>query len=324
MARALRIESEGAFYHITSRGNDRKRIFFSKTDYDKFKTYLEEGRKKFEYRIHSYVLMTNHYHLLLQTQRANLSKLMHYINGSYTTYINKKRDRSGHLFQGRYKAILVDKDNYLLQLSRYIHLNPVKAGLAEKPQDYPHSSYGSYINTKGDDMVYRDMILGMISKNRKQAIPGYRSFVEKIKINELENPLKDLYGGIILGSKPFIKQSLNNLKDKKLKDEETSFRKRLRKRAEPEEQLEAIAGYLKVSVADLSQLKGEERGIVVYILKTCTELSNKEIGEYFGGLSYSAVAKIKERFIGKLNKDHALKKKVERIKKIMSNVKGNL
>jgi REP element-mobilizing transposase RayT len=322
MARALRIESEGAFYHITSRGNDRKRIFFSKTDYDKFKTYLEEGMKKFGYRIHSYALMTNHYHLLIETQKANLSKLMHYINGSYTTYINKKRDRSGHLFQGRYKAILIEKDNYLLQLSRYIHLNPVKAGIAEKPQDYPYSSYGSYIKDKGDDMVYRDLILGMISKNRKQAISGYRSFVEEIRIEELENPIKDLYGGIILGSKTFIKQSLEKLKDKKLEDKDTSFRKAIFKRAEPEEQLEAIASYLTLSVADLAQLKGEERDIVIYILKTCTDLSNKEVGEYFGGLSYSAVAKIKERFLNKLNKDRALKKRVDRIKQYMSNVKG--
>ncbi len=247
---------------------------------------------------------------------------MHYINGSYTTYINKKRERSGHLFQGRYKAILVEKDNYLLQLSRYIHLNPVKAGIIEKPQDYLYSSYGSYIKDKGDNMVYRDLILGMISKNRKQAISGYRSFVEEIKIEELENPLKELYGGIILGSKSFIKQSLNKLKDKNLEYKDTSFRKALLKRAEPEEQLEAIARFLKISVPDVAQLKGDERDIVVYILKTCTELSNKEIGEYFGGLSYSAVAKIKERFLIKLNKDRALRKRVDRIKQYMSNVKG--
>ncbi|MBN2062329.1 MAG: transposase [Deltaproteobacteria bacterium] len=322
MARAIRIESEGAFYHITSRGNDRKRIFFSNTDYGKFIAYLEEGIKKFEYRIHSYALMTNHYHLLLETQKANLSKLMHYINGSYTTYINRKRDRSGHLFQGRYKAILVEKDKYLLELSRYIHLNPVKAGLAERPQDYPHSSYGSFIKNKGVDMVYRDLILGMISKDRKQAVSGYRSFVEEISVEELENPIKDLYGGIILGSKTFIKQSLDKLKDKKLEDKETSFRKTLHKRAEPEEILEVIAGKLKVSVSDLTLLKGEDRDIVVYILKTHTELSNKEVGEYFGGLSYSAIAKIKERFLNKLNKDRVLKKKVVKIDQYMSNVKG--
>jgi chromosomal replication initiation ATPase DnaA len=162
----------------------------------------------------------------------------------------------------------------------------------------------------------------MISKNRKQAISGYRSFVEEIKIEELENPLKELYGGIILGSKSFIKQSLNKLKDKNLEYKDTSFRKALLKRAEPEEQLEAIARFLKISVPDVAQLKGDERDIVVYILKTCTELSNKEIGEYFGGLSYSAVAKIKDRFLIKLNKDRALRKRVVRIKQYMSNVKG--
>ncbi|NLA74508.1 MAG: hypothetical protein GX846_03380 [Deltaproteobacteria bacterium] len=113
------------------------------------------------------------------------------------------------------------------------------------------------------------------------------------------------------------------MKDKRLVDKETSFRKALQRRSEPEELVEAIAGYLKVSVADLALLKGERRDIVVYILKTCTELSNKEIGEYFGGLSYYDVSKIKERFIGKLNKERALSKKIDKIKKDMSIVKGD-
>lgn len=100
MARPLRIEFEEAVYHVTARGNERKNIFFSNTDNRKFLEYLTEAKKKFKIIIHSYVLMSNHYHLILETPDANLSKAMHYINGSYTTYINEKRKRSGHLFQG--------------------------------------------------------------------------------------------------------------------------------------------------------------------------------------------------------------------------------
>ena len=97
MARPLRIEYEGAFYHITSRGNERKRIFFGKGDYDKFKEYLQEAQDKFGYRLLCYVLMSNHYHLLIETPNGNMSRVVHYINGSYTNYVNRKRNRSGHL-----------------------------------------------------------------------------------------------------------------------------------------------------------------------------------------------------------------------------------
>ncbi len=128
MARSLRIEYEDAVYHVTSRGNERKKIFFTKHDYKKFLDYMKKAKKKYGVMVHCYVLMSNHYHVVIETPKANLSKVMQYINGSYTTYINTKKKRSGHLFQGRYKAIVVDRDNYLLELSRYVHLD----------------SYGSY------------------------------------------------------------------------------------------------------------------------------------------------------------------------------------
>ena len=322
MARALRIEYEGAFYHITSRGNDRKRIFFHKSDYSKFKFYLEEGIKKFEYRIHSYVLMTNHYHLLIETPNANLSKLMHYINGSYTTYLNIKRGRSGHLFQGRFKSILVDKDSYLLELSRYIHLNPVVAGIVEKPHDYFHSSYNSFINKKGESIVYRDQIWNMISNKIHRAPSAYRSFVENMNTDEFENPLKEVYGGIILGSKTFIKKTLDTLSENKLKNTETSNRKALQTHFTPKYALDFVSSYLNVHVNELVQMKGELRSIAVYLLKTQTEMTNNEIGELFGSLSYSAVAKIKQRFSRKLLKDRSLRKRIEKLSRKMSNVKG--
>jgi len=131
MARALRIQYEGAMYHVTARGNDGRKIFLGKRDYDKFKEYLGEAKEKYRFLLNAYVLMTNHYHLVVETPQKNLSRIMHYLNSSYTTYTNIKRNRSGHLFQGRYKAIVVDKDSYLLELSRYLHLNPVRAKMVE-------------------------------------------------------------------------------------------------------------------------------------------------------------------------------------------------
>jgi REP element-mobilizing transposase RayT len=156
MARPLRVEYEGAVYHVTARGNERRKIFFTEVDYTKFVKYLTESKKKFNINIHCYVLMSNHYHLIIETPEANLSKAMHYINSSYTTYINVNKKRSGHLFQGRYKSIIIDADNYLLELSRYIHLNPVRAGMVQKPADYQYSSYSAFIKNKKETVLTKE------------------------------------------------------------------------------------------------------------------------------------------------------------------------
>jgi putative transposase len=145
MARPLWIEYEGALYHVTARGSERGKIFFPEKDYEKFKEYLAEAREKHGFILHCYVLMTNHYHLIIETPKRTLGRIMHQINSSYTTYTNIKRRRSGHLFQGRCKAILVDKDNYLLELSRCVHLNPVRAKMSQRPEDYPYSSYRTMV-----------------------------------------------------------------------------------------------------------------------------------------------------------------------------------
>jgi len=137
MSRPLRIEYPGAFYHVTSRGNERKMVFQSTRDREKYLTYLESAHHRYGAIIHVYCLMGNHYHLLLETPRGNLSKVLHHINGAYTTYFNIKRGRFGHLFQGRFKGILVEKDAYCKELSRYIHLNPVRAGMVKSPSEYP-------------------------------------------------------------------------------------------------------------------------------------------------------------------------------------------
>ena len=121
MARPLRIEYAGAFYHITSRGNERKDIFKNERDFERFLTYLETAVQRYKAVIHVYCLMSNHYHLLLETPMGNLSQIIRHINGAYTTYYNTKWQRAGHLFQGRYKAILVEADEYAGELSRYIH-----------------------------------------------------------------------------------------------------------------------------------------------------------------------------------------------------------
>ena len=322
MARPLRIEYENAFYHVTSRGNERRKIFFSQSDYEKFKAYLKDGQDKYGYLLHGYVLMANHFHLLVETPNANLSKLMHFINGSYTTYINRRKGRSGHLFQGRYKAVLVDKDSYLLELSRYIHLNPVRAGLTEKPEDYSYSSYRSYLVKKGENIVYPDLILEMMSKNRKTAQKKYREFVKRGLDQELEDPLKKVYGGAILGGKMFIKEILDRLKEDIPGKNDISFKRELSSAAAGEEILAMVQKYYKASLEELIARKGDPRNMAIYLLKTYTAASNSQIGEMFGGLGISSVSKVFERFKGKVNKNRLLKKQLRYFSQNMSNVKG--
>ena len=145
MARALRVEYPGAFYHVINRGNAGDDIFKSLRDREKFLEYLQTAVEHYGLKIHTYCLMTNHYHLLVETPEANLGRAIKWVNVSYAGYFNRKRQRCEHLFQGRYKAILVDADEYLKQLSRYIHLNPIRAKMVAELCSYPFSSYPAFI-----------------------------------------------------------------------------------------------------------------------------------------------------------------------------------
>jgi len=320
VARPLRIEYEGAFYHITARGNERKKIFFGKGDYEKFKEYLLDAQEKFGYRLHCYVLMSNHYHLVIETPNGNMNKVLHYVNGSYANYTNKKRNRSGHLWQGRYKGILVERDAYLLELSRYLHLNPVRAGMVDRPQDYHQSSYRSYLGTRKEAMVTTDLILGMVSDDDKTGRRAYREYVEKAIDEENRNPLQDVYGGVILGGKVFIRHALGTLKEAVLDKKEIARRRELRK-LEMEDVIDTVCSYFKVPIDRIPEGGRDLRDMAIYLLKRHTSAMNREIGKLFEGLTYSGVSKVNQRFTMRMARDRSLRKTVERIMSSMSNVK---
>jgi putative transposase len=205
MARPLRIEYPGAFYHITSRGNERKSVFRSDLDREQFLSYLQSAQERYGAVIHAYCLLNNHYHLLLETPRSNLSQILHHINGAYTTYFNVKRSRAGHLFQGRYRAILVEKEEYAHELSRYIHLNPYRAGLVKNINRYRWSSYPYYLGLKEKpSWLETELILGYFGSQDKAAVRRYRRFVgEGIKKPGF-NPLKEVFASTFLGGPDFV------------------------------------------------------------------------------------------------------------------------
>ncbi len=324
MARPMRIEYVGAFYHVTSRGNERKEIFGGPKDYERFKHYLREAQDKYDFVLHGYVLMTNHYHLILETNKPNLHQIMHYLNGSYTTYFNRLNGRSGHLFQGRYKGIVIDVDNYLLELSRYLHLNPVRGGMVKRPEEYAYSSYRSFIGLgrKREGIVSRDRIWGMISGDERRAAQKYRRYVEEGMKKESRNPLKTLYGGAILGSKDFVKELLEKGEVKNPESKDISCRRQLKATKGIEDLILDVSSYFNVQPSKVLEEKGAIRDIAIYFGKKYTGLTNREIGERFGGLSYSGVTRVSQRFQGKMAKNTTLRRQVEQIDDRISNVKG--
>lgn len=202
MARPLRIEFPGAIYHITSRGNARQWIVADDTDRAAFMKHLGAVVERYHWLCHAWCLMDNHYHLLIETPEANLAAGMRTLNGGYTQAYNRRHGRVGHLFQGRYKAILVDREAYLLELSRYVVLNPVRAGMVDDPTDYPWSSYRATCGQEAaPEWLHTDWILSQFASRRARAVAAYRDFVEQGRA--VGSPWKALRGQFFLGDEEF-------------------------------------------------------------------------------------------------------------------------
>lgn len=213
MARPLRIEFAGALYHITSRGNAREDIYKDDSDRDDFLELLHKTNMRHGWICHAYCLMSNHYHLLIETSRPTLSKGMKYLNGSYTQLYNRHHQRVGHVFQGRYKSILIEKESYLRELSRYIVLNPVRARMVHQAVDWPWSSYRATAGyASPDNCLSTDWILSGFGKHKKTACERYRVFVQQ-GLNK-PSPWESLKNQIYLGSDQFVDDMLFRLDPK--------------------------------------------------------------------------------------------------------------
>jgi len=211
MARPLRIEYDGAVYHVTSRGNDRKNIFTDDDDRLLFLDILNKVNGRYNWLCHAYCLMSNHYHLIVETPDGNLSKGMRQLNGVYTQTFNRRHRRVGHVFQGRYKAILVSKESHLLETCRYVVLNPVRAKAVRRPEEWQWSSYrGTSGLEKPRPCLTIDWILGQFSTQRAAACQLYREFVHAgIGGPSLWTFVK---GQIILGDENFAEQFIEHLR----------------------------------------------------------------------------------------------------------------
>jgi len=205
MARPLRIEFPGAVYHVTARGDGRQVIFRDDADRERFLVILDHAVSLRKWVCHAYCLMGNHYHLVIETPEANLSRGMRSLNGEYTQAFNRRHRRPGHVFQGRYKAVVVEKESHLLEVCRYVVLNPVRArGMgAKRPEDWVWSSYRATAGMAGvPSLLSTGWILARFERGRKEAKARYRAFVEAGRGGR--SPLAGVRGGVVLGGEAFV------------------------------------------------------------------------------------------------------------------------
>jgi putative transposase len=203
MARRPRIELEGGFYHVITRGNQRQKVFLEEKDFLKYLEFLSDYKDRYGFLVYAYVLMGTHVHLLIETGEVPLSKILQGINQRFTMYFNWRHGTVGHLFQGRYKAILCDRDAYLLSLVKYLHCNPVRAGMVRRPEEYRWSSHWAYLGRSRDGLVDTGLVLGMFSKSLKR---GRRLYLEYMREQEKASR-EEFYRTVdqrILGDEEFV------------------------------------------------------------------------------------------------------------------------
>ena len=285
MARPLRIEFPEAFYHLTARGNERKPIFRDDRDRGRLLDILGEAAERYRLVVHAYVLMRNHYHVLLQTREANLSRAVRHLNGVYTQYFNRRHRRVGHLFQGRYKALLVDKDSYLLELSRYIHLNPVRVGEVSDPARFRWSSAGAYVGRRSaPPFLYKDDVLSYFGARRATAAGHYAEFLRE-RVARATKPWDQVIEQSLLGSEQWVERIRRRLKDRG-RHLEVPATRTLPPRPSLDEILRKVSRQWKVPREELLSAYGRRgsgaRGVAMHLAHELGGLTQSEIATTFG------------------------------------------
>lgn len=296
MARPLKIEYKGAWYHVMNHGVTRQKIFKTEQHYKLFLQLLAEVHRHFQVEIHAYCLMPNHYHLLVRTPLPNLSDALHYLDGLYARKFNIDSKRNGPLFQDRFKSVIVDAENYLLRLSRYIHLDPVKTGLVIKPQQFQWSSYQSYLDPKSrPDYLYCEEILDRFSNylRRKQ----YQQFVDEGVDKELVSFYQKTQHIPILGSDAFIRKINKKYCIKRMLHPKTGKHQGLLKAEAANIELifQMTADFYKISFDELISSRPHKKNIAhamgVYLSIHHAKKSLVEVVHFLERASYSSVAK---------------------------------
>lgn len=313
MARPLRIQFPHAVYHVTARGNERKAIVRDDDDRRRFVHTLAQMVEQFNVLLHAWVVMDNHYHLVVETPQANLSSAIRHLNGVYTQAVNRRHRRVGHLFQGRYTAILIEKEAYLVELCRYVVLNPVRAGMVRHPTDWPWSSYRA---TAGDapapPWLTVDWVLGQLGSGRHQAQATYRQFVKE-GIKNPARPWTAVKGQIYLGSERFISRVEDRLHQKD--DPEIPMSQKRPRRPRLEALLADVAAAYGEEVAAIvkpTRRPGEARQVGIYLARRGAGAPLNAIAKRFG-IGYTGVSRRVGAVAKRLGEDERLRRRIEEI-----------
>ena len=305
MARSLRIDYPETFYHVLSRGNEKRDIFYGDLDYVQFLTILGRMVERFGLEVHAYVLMSNHYHLLVRTKDANLSRAIQWLGVSYSVWFNRRHSRTGHLFQGRFKSFLVQDEHYFTAMCLYIHGNPVRAGVTTRLSGYPWSSFPAYAgNAARPPWLTTRVVLGMYGSSHHRFEQEQRLFLEK-----RPHPLEDLRHGLYLGAESFAEECLQRA-DEEQHVEKPQYRSLLRSRDAAAAAVE-ILGWLGESnptpLLHRQRIRSVNRDVAIYALYHLGAYRNRDIGRVFG-IGYTAVSAVVRRAQKHLESDPALQK----------------
>jgi putative transposase len=314
MARQLRISYPGAFYHVTCRGNERKNIFSDDRDRLMFLDKLKASLGIYDVRVHAYVLMSNHFHLIVETPKGNLSEFMRHFNISYTAAYNHRHRRIGHLYQGRFKAILIDADNYLLELSRYVHLNPVRLRSHSTRTDtekikelerYRWSSLAGYLTgARKQFWLTYDTVLLYVGGKRKK----YREFLIDGIRSGYKTPWEDVKGQTVLGGERFLDRIRTRMPKPESRREQPGVRQL--QAMDPAAVLRQVARYFQIPESQLKNKRSgwrDERGIALELMYREGSASQARIGALVG-LDYTAVSRERKRLRERLESRKTLNK----------------
>jgi putative transposase len=322
MARPLRIQYSDAYYHVMNRGNHRENIFVTDQDRHVFLDALEDSCESYHIKLISYVLMSNHFHLLLQTPKANLSEFMRHFLVTYTVRFNRRNGRAGHIFQGRFKSLVIDKDEYLLPLSRYIHLNPIrirrfkKAEFAKKYEylrKYPWSSFPGYcyLRKRKKHIDYDWFLRTYFGEDTAKGRRQFREYVYHAIEGGVENPFEDVVHQSILGAQDFVDWVRQKL-PRKGQREVPSLNK-LQHDIPIEQIIAEVAKAGNVKADDLQDRKTKIKDLRQIAMELSYRYSNykqKEIGVIFG-VDYSTVSQNRVRLKNKLKSNRKLKRQFD-------------
>lgn len=311
MARAARMDYPNTFYHVLSRGNERKEIFRDTQDYEKFRDTIGRMVQRFDIEVHAYALMSNHYHLMIRTGDASLSRAIQWLGLTYSMWFNRRHVRSGHLFQGRFKSFVIENDRYFTAMCLYIHANPIRAGIVQNFLDYPWSSYPRYAAARRKEpWLTTELVLGMYGMSRNRFIDAQLAYAGKQK-----SLLDKLKYGLFLGSKRFVEKWKKRLEGERHR-EKPQVRRALKDQNIADVIKEVFSG---LGVEDpapflkpLRRQKRPNRDLVIYILCHLGLFTNQEIGCEFG-VGYTSIPGALKRAQSYIDSDKKISRKVVKV-----------